>query len=502
MWRRYLIMEKNIFLGIDLGTTGTKIVFMDSKGELRAKKSKEYSILNPKAEYAEQRPADWWESVKELIKEALAEEPELKDKVAALGIAGQMHTHVYLDAQNRVLRNAITWMDQRSQQIVERINKSSENKEIIYDTTANFLTTTYTAPNIVWVKENQPEIYQQTEKILLAKDYLKFKLTGEMETDYSDAAGTLLFDTYQKEWSEELFELFGIKKSLMPKVSPSTKIIGEISSEAAAETGLMAGIPVINGSADHAATALGAGVVNSGEVAAILGTAGVISVLSDQRIGDENERVFCWNYCLEDKWVNLAPMQTAGAALNWFKNEFDADNEEAYDIYNQEIESIESGSDGLIFLPYLMGERSPIWDSKAKGVFFGIRMDHSKYHFVRAIMEGVSFAFKNNLEVIESMGIKIDEMKFLGGGSKSEEWMEIMAGVLNKDIKVVVGSETGALGISIMCGLALGLYQSPQKAAAIISSRTKDYSIPEIDQKYTANYSKFKKLYDNLKDLF
>ena len=495
-------MDKKVFLGIDLGTTGSKIVFMDSSGEVIAKNSKEYSILNPKPQFAEQRPEDWWDSVKGIIKETLLENPELKNMVSAVGIAGQMHTHVYLDEQNKVLRNAITWMDQRSESIVQKINNNSKDKEMIYDITANFLTTTYTAPNIVWVKENEAEIYDKTDKILLAKDYVKFKLTGKMETDYSDAAGTLLFDTYNKEWSEPLFELFGIKKSLMPEVSSSTNIIGKITEEAAEETGLISGIPVINGSADHAATALGSGVINSGEVAAILGTAGVISVLSDQRIGDQDERIFCWNYCLEDKWVNLAPMQTAGAALNWFKNNFDQDNKNAFKLYNEKIKDIDSGSNGLIFLPYLMGERSPIWDAKAKGVFFGIRMDHSKYHFARSIMEGVSFAFKNNLEVMESIGIEIEEMKFLGGGSKSQEWMEIMAGVLNKDIKVVIGSETGALGISIMCGLALNLYQSPEEAVAILSSKTKDYSIKEMDQDYIDNYNKFKNIYNNVKELF
>ena len=495
-------MDKNIFLGIDLGTTGTKIVAMNHKGELIKSASAEYQILNPKQQFAEQNPDYWWNAVKNLTNKIFKEKPELKNSIAAVGIAGQMHTHVYLDQDNNLLRNAITWMDQRSQPIVDRINSQEENKELIFKITANFLTPTYTAPNIIWVKENQPEIYAKTKKILLAKDYVKFKLTGKMVTDYSDAAGTMLFDTKNMKWSDELFDLYQIEKSLMPSLAPSAAVIAEISEKAAEITGIPAETPVINGSADHAAAALGAGVTDPGEVAAILGTAGVISVVSDKRIGDPDERIFCWNYCLEDKWVNLAPMQTAGAALNWFKNNFDEDNKNAFNNYNQNIINIEAGSDGLIFLPYLMGERAPIWDSDAKGVFFGLRMNHSKYHFVKAIMEGVSFAFKNNLEVMEELGIEINEMKFLGGGSKSENWMEIMAGVLNKKIKVVIGSETGALGISIMCGLALGIYESPKQASELLASENKDYFKKEMNKNYQENYNKFKKLYLNLKPLF
>jgi xylulokinase len=495
-------MGKNIFLGIDLGTTGTKVVVMNSRGKLITSESAEYSILNPKQQFAEQNPDDWWNAVTKMTNNIFREYPELKEKIAAVGIAGQMHTHVYMDENNNVLRNAITWMDQRSQSIVDRINNKEKNKKLIFDITANFLTPTYTAPNIIWVKENQPEIYSKTEKILLAKDYVKFKLTGEMVTDYSDAAGTLLFDTENLKWADELFEIYNIDKSLMPSLAPSASVIAEVSEEAAELTSIPAGTPVINGSADHAATALGAGVTEPGEVAAILGTAGVISVVSDERIGDPDERIFCWNYCLEDKWVNLAPMQTAGAALNWFKNNFDENNEDAFDEYNKNIVEIDEGSNGLIFLPYLMGERSPIWDSDAKGIFFGLRMNHTKYHFVKAIMEGVGFAFKNNLEVMEELGIKIDEMKFLGGGSKSENWMEIMAGVLNKKIKAVVGSETGALGISIMCGLALGIYDSPKQAAELLSSKNKDYYITDMNKNYKENYEKFKKIYFNLQSLF
>lgn len=495
-------MDEKVFVGIDLGTTGIKVVFMDTEGELIASDSLEYSISNPKPEQAEQNPSDWWKALKTITGSIIRGTPNLKSRIACVGIAGQMHTHVYLDKNNNILRNAITWMDQRSQDIVERVNSIQGNKDLIFEKTGNFLTTTYSAPNIMWIKQEEPQVYNKTEKILLAKDYVKFKLTGEMSTDYSDAIGTLLFDTQKKNWTPELFDLFNLNITMMPEVGKSKEIMGEITSQAAEATGLPAGTPVINGSADHAATALGAGVVSPGDVAAILGTAGVVSVVSDVPVGDPEERIFCWNYCLEDKWVNLAPMQTAGASLNWFKKAFDPKDEDVFKIYDKESSNISAGSEGLIFLPYLMGERAPIWDSDARGVFFGVRMDHTKYHFAKAVMEGVGFAFKQNIEVMESLDTNVEEMKFLGGGSKSEEWIEIMSKILGKKIYPVRGAETGGLGISILCGLGLGIYNSPEDAAEILTQKGREYYVSEIPEAYKINYEKFKKLYKNIRNLY
>ena len=495
-------MGKEVFVGIDLGTTGIKVIFMDAAGKVLASDSTEYDILNPESDYAEQKPSDWWSGLCQMSNNILEDRPELKSRIAGIGIAGQMHTQVYLDQKDNILRNAITWMDQRTQNIVEEINQDEEKKELIFEKTANFLTTTYTAPHIVWVKQNQPEIYEQTENILLAKDYLKYRLTGEMVTDYSDAAGTLLFNTKEKEWSADLFNLFELNQDLMPPVDKSSAVIGEITEQAAEATGLPSGTPVINGSADHAATSLGAGVINPGEVTAIVGTAGVVSVVSDEPLGDSEERVFCWNYCLEDKWVNLAPMQTAGEALNWFKRTFDAENEDAFANYNQEITEVPDGSDGLLFLPYLMGERAPIWDSDARGVFFGIGMDHTKYHFVKSIMEGVSFAFKQNVEIIESLGINVEELRMLGGGSQSEEWIKIMSKILNKKITPVQGQETGALGTSILCGLGLDIYDSVENAVDRLTETGEEYYYEDLPHVYADNYNKYKELYTNNQQLF
>lgn len=498
-------MKNEIFVGIDLGTTGTKVILLQADGKVIDKDYVEYPIRNPAPGFAEQNPRDWWDGLCKISNNIMARNQDLVDRIVGIGIDGQMHTQVFLGDDNRPLRNAITWMDQRSSELVAEINKDEAKKKAIFESTANFLTTTYTAPQIVWVRNNEPEVYQQTSKILIAKDYLKYRLTGEMITDYSDAAGTLLFDVRRKKWADETFNIFGIKRSLMPEVEKSALVIGHITPEASRETGLPEGTPVINGCADHAATSLGSGVINPGQVAAIIGTAGVISVLSDEPVPDPDKRSLCWNYCLDNKWVIMGIMQTAGESLNWFKGAFDSDmerEEDVFDIYNKEIGQIPGGSEGLIFLPYLMGERTPYWDSDARGVFFGISLNHKKYHFVRAIMEGVSFGLKNNIEAVESLGLAINDLRLLGGGSKSKEWIDILARVLNKKISTVTVEETGALGSSILCGLALGIYDSLDDAVTkLVKVKERGY-YQEMPEAYCKNYHIFKKLYPSLKNLF
>lgn len=493
-------MNENYFIGIDLGTTGVKMILLGDDGVLVDQDNVDYDVLTPEKGYVEQRPSDWWNGLCKISNNLVSRNKKVIKKVKGIGIAGQMHTHVYLDKDNNPIGNAITWMDQRSEEIVKKL--SEEYNDIIFKNTSNFITTTYSAPQITWMKENKSDLFNKTVKILLAKDYIKFKLTGEMITDYSDAAGTLLFDVKNKKWSSEMFDLFGIDKGLMPEVDKSNAIIGKISKEAAETTGLPADIPVINGSADHAATSLGAGVVSPGQASAIIGTAGVVSVLSDEPVADPEHRILCWNYCLEDKWVNMAVMQTAGQSLNWFRKAFDEGKDNIYQDYNNGVKEISAGSEGLIFLPYLMGERSPYWDAKTRGMFFGINLNHNKYHFVRSIMEGVSFAFKNNIEIIESLGNNIKELRILGGGSKSVIWKNIFAQITNKKLLSLTIEETGALGSSIMTGVALGIYESIDLATQKIVSVNEEIYEDEFSDIYKNNYEIFKKLYENNKDLF
>ncbi len=495
------------FLGIDLGTTGLKVTLLTESGQFIGSEYCEYPILSPQPGYAEQDPAAWWTGFITACQNLKGEYPADFEEIVGLGLCGQMHTQVYLDQEEQVLRPAITWMDQRSNDIVDRINQDDEAKNLVFQETRNFASTTYTAPQVQWVKDHQPEVWSRVAKILVAKDFIKFKLTGQMVTDYAEASGTLLFDVEKRVWSGRLFEFFGIPRAMFPEVLPSDEIIGQVSPEAAELTGLKAGTPVANGSSDNSAAALGAGMIKSGQVTLIIGTAGVITVCSDKPLVDPQNRTLCWHYCLRDKWVTLGVMQTAGESLNWFKNAFDKDEAvsrsgDIFEQYNQAVEKVPAGSGGLIFLPYLNGERTPYWDPFARGLFYGINLSTEKAHFIKAVMEGVSFGLRNNIETVESLGITINEVRAVGGGLKSPVWLNILGKILKKPIVTVSVPDTANLGNALLCGQALGVYSSLEEAVARMVTTDQRVFYEEATQVYEGQYDIFLELYDQLKETF
>jgi xylulokinase len=310
-------------LGIDLGTTGLKVSLFSQSGNFVGSEYCEYPIQIPEVGYAEQDPLAWWEGLVCACQQLKFKRPIEFNKIAGIGICGQMHTQVYLDKEDRILRPAITWMDQRSSGIVERIKQDQQASDLIFEETANAASTTYTALHVAWVRENQPELWSKVTSILVAKDYLKYRLTGKKVIDFAEASGTLLFDVRKELWSDAAFQYFGIPRSLFPDVLPCDEIIGSISEEAAKLTGIQQGVPVANGSSDNSASALGAGMHAPGQVTLIIGTAGVITVCSDHPLIDSQNRTLCWHYCLRDRWATLGITQTAGESLQWFKNAFD-----------------------------------------------------------------------------------------------------------------------------------------------------------------------------------
>ena len=495
-------------LGVDLGTTSLKVSLFQEDGKLVASKSKAYPILVPKVSYAEQDPQEWWQGFVGACQFLAREYSREISQLAGIGLCGQMHTQVYLDKDFEVLRPAITWMDQRSGDIVERINQDSEAKQLFFRETSNAASTTYTALHTRWVIENQPDVWSNVRYVLVAKDYLKFLLTGKRVTDFAEASGTLLFDVVNQTWSQAAFDYFEIPREIFPDVLPSDEIIGTVTTEAAALTGLPVGTPVVNGSSDNSASALGSGMTRSGQVTLILGTAGVITVCSNSPLEDPLGRTLCWHYCLRDHWVSLGIMQTAGESLEWFKNTFDqnenskGNSKAIYDHYNDQITDVPEGCHGLTFLPYLNGERTPYWDTNARGVFFGINLKTTKAHFIRAIMEGVSFAFRNNIETVEALGIQINDVRAVGGGLKSKIWLEILAKVLRKPIATVSEPDTANLGNIMLCGKALGIIASYTEFAEKQIRTDQRIFYPEGAAAYEKKYPLFLGLYQSLKPNF
>lgn len=496
----------NYLLGIDLGTTSIKVSLFSENGQYVDSRSKGYPIDVPQPGYAEQNPQYWWDGFVTACQGLHQAHLEEFSQIAGIGICGQMHTQVYLDREDRILRPAITWMDQRSANIVRKLHEDREACELLFAETSNDPSTTYSAPQIQWVQENQPEIWSRVERILLAKDYLKYRLTGQQATDYADASGTLLFNVARQEWSQPAFDLFGIPRSMLPEVAPCDTIIGRVLPEAARSTGIPAGTPVVNGSSDNTASALGSGMVLPGQVTLIIGTAGVISVCSDRPLPDERRRTMCWSYSIRDHWAILGIMQTAGASLEWFKNAFDPQTSQAsgdvFDQYNAAAQSVPEGSEGLIFLPYLNGERTPYWDSNARGVFFGANLKTEKAHFIRSVMEGVSFGLRNNIETVESLGIQINEVRAVGGGLKSPVWLEILAKILRKPVYTVSAPDTGNLGNILIAGKALGIYPDYVETVKRMVAADDMVLFPHGDMVYEKQYATFLDLYQQLKPVY
>ena len=493
------------YLSLDIGTTGTKVALVSEDGKTIRDAYAEYPIDAPRSGFAEQDPEAWWSAIVTGCQSLRDSNPDEMRAVIAIGICGQMHTHVYLDGKGVLLRSAITWMDQRAQHIVEELNADKKLSAMIMDETSNNATSTYTAPQVSWVQKNDPDTWARTKHVLVAKDFIKYRLTGKMMTDYSEASGTLLFDVRNRKWSDMMFNLFSIPRSVFPDAAPSATVTGQVTGEVARLTGIPEGTPVANGSSDNSAAALGAGMTEKGQVTLIIGTAGVISACSDAPLPDDKNRVLCWNYCLEDRWINLGVMQTAGESLNWFKNAFESGSDKSsgdiFSAYDDETADVPDGCEGLLFLPYLNGERTPYWDPHARGEFFGVNIKSTKAHFVKSIMEGVSFALRHNIETVESLGMSVDQVQAVGGGLKSPVWLSVLSQIIRRPINTVAIPHTGNVGNSIIAGLALGEFSSIQEATKRLIKVDRTVESPPSDL-YEKRYSHFLGLYEDLKERF
>mgnify|MGYP001633247544 FL=1 len=465
-------------IGIDIGTSGTKAALFDIDGNVIKSSTAEYGMSQPYNGWAEQDPQDWWNAVQKTLADIWT------DGVAGIGLSGQMHGLVMLDEKNEVIRPAIIWCDQRTAAECDEITDIIGRKRLI-NITANPALTGFTASKIMWVKKHEPEIYAKCRHILLPKDYIRFKLTGEFATDVSDAGGMQLLDIKNRCWSDEVAEKLGIDTDMLPKVYESTEI-----------TGYCKGVPVAAGGGDNACAAVGCGIVRSGKAFTTIGTSGVVYAHTDKPMTDPDGRIHTFCAAVPGKWHVMGVTQAAGLSLKWFRENFAA--ELSYREIDERVNKIPIGSERLLYLPYLMGERTPHLDPFARGVFFGISAMHRKEHFMRAVMEGVAFSLRDCFEVLKENNIVINEMAVVGGGSRSAVWGEMLSGVYNMPVRPL-NSEGAAFGAAILAGVAAGVYKSVETACdKLIHYPNEIKSVNSTE--YEKYYSIYKELYPALKN--
>lgn len=489
-------------IGIDIGTSGTKTVMFDTDGTVVASSTAEYPMYQPRNGWAEQDPSDWWRATVTTIRTVISRGDIEPCDIVGVGLSGQMHGLVMLDEKGEVLRRSIIWCDGRTTRECEEITERVGEKRLI-EITANPALPGFTASKILWVRKNEPDIYKKCRHILLPKDYIRYKLTGVFATEVSDASGMNLMNIPGRCWSGEVLNTLEIDPELLPEMHESCEITGKITGEAAALTGLDAGVPVAGGAGDNAAAAVGTGVVREGRAFTTIGTSGVIFAHSDKVIIDTLGRVHTFCAAVPGAWTVMSCTLAAGGSLQWFRNQFcRAEIETAagmdvdpYYLMDKQAARSPIGANRLLFLPYLMGERSPLLDSDARGVFFGLSAVHRKRDLIRAVMEGVTYSQRDCLDVLRDMGIVFSAMTACGGGGSSPFWRQMLADVYHCPVNTAISREGGALGAAILAGVGAGVYGSVQEACDKMIS----FNLPvQPDETAGAEYEKFYQLYRSM----
>lgn len=491
----------NYFLGIDTSTTSSKALLIDSRGEVIAVESSPHTLQTPKPLWSEQNPAEWWVAVSASIKSVLEKAGISGDNVAAVGLTGQMHGLVLLDDAGNVLRPAILWNDQRTQSQCDEIHQRI-GKEKFIQITGNVALTGFTAPKILWVQENEPDVYAKAKHVLLPKDYIRLKLTGEYAMDKADGAGTVLFDLKSRDWSPEVLEALGIDASWMPRTFEGTEFTGQVTAEAAALTGLKVGTPVAAGGGDQAAQAVGVGAVEAGIVGLTVGTSGVIFATTPSALIEPEGRLHAFCHAVPGMWHFMGVMLSAAGSLQWYRDTLAPDM--SFDDLVKEAESAPAGCEGLLFLPYLSGERTPYPDPLARGAFIGLTLRHSRAHMTRAVLEGVAFGLKDSFTLIQNAGLgKISQVRASGGGTKGALWRQILASVLEAELVTVNTSEGAAFGAALLAGVGAGAWTDVSTACRE-TVRVTGQTLPDDEQVkiYRKMYPLYQELYPVLKSSF
>lgn len=487
-------------LGIDVSTTGCKALLIDPDGNVTGVANTENSLSTPHPLWSEQDPAEWWRGTVSSIRQVLKATGVSGEDVQGIGLTGQMHGLTLLDEDGSVLRPAILWNDQRTGKQCDEI-RARLGKQRLIEITGNDALTGFTAPKILWVQENEPEVMAKTRHILLPKDYVRYLLTGDFAMDKADAAGTILLDIKTREWSPEMLKALDLPAAWLPKTYEGPQVTGVVSEEAARLTGLIAGTPVIAGGGDQAAGAVGSGAVQQGIVSLALGTSGVVFATTDQPFIEPEGRLHAFCHSVPGRWHLMGVMLSAAGSLRWYRDTFAPGV--GYDALLEPAAGIPAGSEGLLFLPYLTGERTPHPDPLARGAFVGLTVRHSLPHLTRAVLEGVAYGLRDSFELIKSAGLEsIHQVRVSGGGARSALWRQILADVFNAELVTVNTTEGAAYGAALLAGVGTGVWPNVDTACAATVRQT-GCTLPDPRQveKYEQGYRIYRDLYPALKTI-
>ncbi len=493
--------SKNLFLGIDISTTSAKALLMDDQGSVAATASTPLTLSTPKPLWSEQNPEEWWSGVIASIQGALARAHVDGSSVAAVGLTGQMHGLVLLDQEGKVLRPAILWNDQRTGAQCDEIRRRLGKRRLI-QITGNDALPGFTAPKILWVQQNEPEIYATARHVLLPKDYIRYRLTGGYAMDKADGAGTILFDLRERNWSQEVLEALNINPGWMPPTYEGPEFTGQITAEAAALTGLETGTPVAAGGGDQAAQAVGVGAVKPGVVALTVGTSGVVFATTPSALIEPEGRLHAFCHAVPGMWHFMGVMLSAAGSLQWYRDTLAPGA--AFDDLLKEAELVPVGSEGLLFLPYLSGERTPHPDPLARGAWVGLTLRVGRGHMTRALLEGVSYGLKDSFTLIQNAGLgEIQQVRASGGGTKGALWRQILASVLEAELVTVNTTEGAAFGAALLAGVGLGVWKDvPTACAAVVKITSSTPPDPLQVEVYRKAYPLYRELYPALKASF
>jgi len=485
-------------LGIDVGTGGTRAVLLDDAGRVLGAATAEHApMASPQLGWAEQDPRDWWRAARIAIRECLGKASANANEVAAIGLSGQMHGLVMLDENGEVLRPALLWCDQRTEKECQVITERVGAKRLI-ELVANPALTGFTLPKIWWVRAHEPQVWARVRSVMLPKDYVRFKLTGVRATDVADASGTLLFDVVNRRWSTEMLQASDLPPDILPKVFESPEITGRVSKDGAAASGLQEGTPAVAGGGDQAAGAVGMGIVEPGNVSATIGTSGVVFAATSRPVVEPQGRIHTFCHAIPGRWHVMGVTQGAGLSLRWFRDQFCVGI--SYDELMKEAATAPPGADGLLWAPYLMGERTPHLDPNARGALVGLTAQHTRAHVIRAILEGVAFSLRDTLTIFRDLGVPVKSIRLGGGGARSPLWQQIQADIYGMRVDLIAAEEGAAYGAALLAGVGADVWPSVEVACETSVHVAKQVEpIAKNVEPMNRLYEEYRKLYPALR---